>query len=143
MSNNRANCPGLADLTIKLRMSHTAKKGFGMVPTTARALYHRDDLHRLIDPKIVAVVGASETRGSFGERTLTNMSAFTGKVYAINPKYQNLLGRPCVPSLSDMPDSPDCVVLCVARPMVEGMIESAAAARAGGAAVHGTGVADT
>ena len=65
-----------------------------MVPTTARALYHRHDLRRLIDPQIVAIVGASETRGSFGERTLSNMSAFTGKVYAINPKYQTLLGRP-------------------------------------------------
>ena len=95
-----------------------------MVPTTARAVYHRQDLRRLIDPQIVAIVGASETRGSFGERTLSNMSAFTGKVFAINPKYQTLLGRPCVPSLADMPESPDCVVLCVARPMVEGMIES-------------------
>jgi len=114
-----------------------------MVPTTARALYHRDDLHRLIDPKIVAVVGASETRGSFGERTLSNMSAFTGKVYAINPKYQNLLGRPCVPSLSNMPESPDCVVLCVARPMVEDMIESAAAVKVGGVIVYASGFAET
>ena len=57
-----------------------------MTPTAVRALYHRDDLQRLIDPEIVAIVGASETRGSFGERTLANMSAFTGKVYAINPK---------------------------------------------------------
>jgi acyl-CoA synthetase (NDP forming) len=114
-----------------------------MVPTPARALYHRDDLHRLIDPQVVAIVGASETRGSFGERTLSNLSAFTGKVYAINPKYQNLLGRPCVPSLIDMPESPDCVVLCVARPMVEGMIESAAAVKAGGVIVYASGFAET
>jgi acetyltransferase len=115
----------------------------GMVATTARALYHRADLGRLIDPAIVAVVGASETRGSFGERTLSNLSAFTGKVYAINPKYRNLLGRPCVPSLADMPESPDCVVLCVARAMVEGMIESAAAVKAGGAVVYASGFAET
>jgi acyl-CoA synthetase (NDP forming) len=114
-----------------------------MVPTTVRALYHRKDLGRLIDPQVVAVVGASETRGSFGERTLANMSAFTGKVYAINPKYQNLLGRPCVPSLADLPESPDCVVLCVARQMVEGMIEAAAAVKAGGIIVYASGFAET
>jgi acyl-CoA synthetase (NDP forming) len=114
-----------------------------MVPTPARALYHRDDLHRLIDPRVVAIVGASETRGSFGERTLSNMSAFTGKIFAINPKYQSLLGRPCVPSLADMPERPDCVVLCVARNMVEGMIESAAAAGAGGVIVYASGFAET
>jgi acetate---CoA ligase (ADP-forming) len=114
-----------------------------MADTTARALYHHDDLRRLIDPKIVAVVGASETRGSFGERTLSNMAAFTGKVFAINPKYQSLLGRPCVASLAEMPEPPDCVVLCVARTMVEGMIENAAAAGAGGVIVYASGFAET
>ena len=72
---------------------------------STRPLYSAADLTRLINPKIVAVVGASETRGSFGERTLANMAAFTGKVFAVNPKYQTLLGRPCVPSLAEMPDS--------------------------------------
>jgi acetate---CoA ligase (ADP-forming) len=114
-----------------------------MADTPVRTLYHGDDLRRLIDPKVVAVVGASETRGSFGERTLSNMSAFTGKVFAINPKYRSLLGRPCVPSLADMPERPDCVVLCVARTMVEGMVESAAAAGAGGVIVYASGFAET
>ena len=74
-----------------------------MNSATTRALYRHDDLQRLINPGVVAVVGASETRGSFGERTLSNMADFTGKVFAINPKYPSLLGRPCVPSLADMP----------------------------------------
>jgi acyl-CoA synthetase (NDP forming) len=114
-----------------------------MTPAITRTVYHRDDLRRLIDPEIVAVVGASETRGSFGERTLSNMSDFSGKVFAINPKYRSLLGRPCVPSLSELPESPDCVVLCVARPMVEGMIEQAAAVSAGGVIVYASGFAET
>jgi acetate---CoA ligase (ADP-forming) len=110
---------------------------------STRALYGADDLKRLINPGTVAIVGASETRGSFGERTLSNMAAFTGKVFAINPKYQTLLGRPCVPSLTEMPESPDCVVLCVARPMVESMIEAAAAVKAGGVVVYASGFAET
>jgi acetyltransferase len=114
-----------------------------MNSATTRAVYGYDDLHRLINPRVVAVVGASETRGSFGERTLSNMSDFTGEVFAINPKYSSLLGRPCVPSLSDLSKSPDCVVLCVARPMVEGMIESAATVTAGGVVVYASGFAET
>jgi acetate---CoA ligase (ADP-forming) len=110
---------------------------------TTRAVYHHNDLHRLINPAVVAIVGASETSGSFGERTLSNMSDFSGKVYAINPKYRSLLGRPCVPSLSELPEKPDCVVLCVARPMVEGMIEQAAAVSAGGVIVYASGFAET
>jgi acetyltransferase len=111
--------------------------------SSTRPLYHAADLKRLIDPQVVAVVGASETRGSFGERTLSNMSAFSGQVFAVNPKYQTLLGRPCVPSLADMPERPDCVVLCVARQMVESMIEAAAAAKAGGVIVYASGFAET
>ena len=111
--------------------------------SSMRRLYNAADLKRLIDPNVVAVVGASETRGSFGERTLSNMSAFSGKVFAVNPKYQTLLGRPCVPSLADMPERPDCVVLCVARQMVESMIEAAAAAGAGGVIVYASGFAET
>ena len=111
--------------------------------SSTRPLYGAADLSRLIDPKVVAIVGASETRGSFGERTLSNMAGFTGKVFAINPKYQTLLGRPCVPSLADLPERPDCVVLCVGRPMVEGMIESAAAAGAGGVVIYASGFAET
>lgn len=108
-----------------------------------RPLYGAVDLSRLINPRVVAIVGASETRGSFGERTLSNMAGFTGKVFAINPKYQTLLGRPCVPSLADLPERPDCVVLCVARPMVEDMIGNAAAAGAGGVVVYASGFAET
>jgi acetate---CoA ligase (ADP-forming) len=110
---------------------------------STRPIYNAAELTRLINPEIVAVVGASETRGSFGARTLSNLSGFSGKVFAINPKYQTLLGRPCVPSLADMPESPDCVVLCVARQMVEGMIESAAAVKAGGVIVYASGFAET
>jgi acetate---CoA ligase (ADP-forming) len=115
----------------------------GTMKDSVRPLYSAANLKRLIDPGVVAVVGASETRGSFGERTLSNMADFTGKVFAINPKYQTLLGRPCVPSLADMPERPDCVVLCVARQMVEGMIEAAAAAGAGGVVVYASGFAET
>ena len=114
-----------------------------MMTSSMRPLYNAADLKRLIDPKVVAVVGASETRGSFGERTLSNMSGFSGKVFAINPKYQTLLGRPCVPSLAELPERPDCVVLCVARQMVESMIEAAAAAGAGGVVVYASGFAET
>lgn len=110
---------------------------------SVRELYSYSDLRRLIEPAVVVVVGASETPGSFGQRTLANMSEFDGKVFAVNPKYQTLLGRPCVPTIADLPEAPDCVVLCVARPMVAGMVEAAAAIGAGGAIVYASGYSET
>ena len=99
----------------------------------SRPAYEASELARLIDPKVVAVVGASGTPGSFGERTLSNMAQFSGEVFAINPKYRTLLDRPCIPSLADLPRSPDCVVLCVARQMVPGLVREMGAVGGGGA----------
>jgi len=110
---------------------------------SSRSLYAPHELRRLIEPRVVAIVGASETPGSFGERTLSNMAEFEGDIFAVNPKYKTLLGRPCVPTLADLPTAPDCVVLCVGRTMVADMIKSAAAVRAGGVIIYASGFAET
>ena len=108
-----------------------------------RALYGAAELERLVNPRVVAVVGASDTLGSFGQRTLANMADFDGAVFGINPKYRSLMDRPCMPSLADLPRSPDCVVICTARPTVRGMIEAAGEVGAGGAIVYASGFGET
>ena len=110
---------------------------------TERAVYRLADLHRLVDPRVIAVVGASSTPGSFGQRTLANLGGFQGKVYGVNPKYREAEGFPCVPNLAALPEAPDCVVLCVAQPLVEPSLEEAIAAGAGGAIVYASGYAET
>ncbi len=113
------------------------------MPNGTRAPYVAAELERLIEPQIVAIVGASNTPGSFGQRTLANMANFTGEVFGINPKHRTLMGRSCVPSLLDLPRSPDCVILCTARPSVRGMMEAAGAVGAGGAVVYASGFSET
>lgn len=100
-------------------------------------------MQRVLDPKVIAVVGASETPGSPGNTTMDNIAGFTGKVYAVNPKYREVLGRPCVPTLLDLPERPDCVALCVARPLVEENLRQAVSAGAGGTVVYASGYAET
>ncbi|RAN72387.1 hypothetical protein B5P43_32735 [Bacillus sp. SRB_336] len=109
----------------------------------ARALYGRTELGRLIEPKSIAVVGASPTEGSFGRRTLENLVNFDGSVYGINPKYDDILGRSTYSKLSDLPEIPDCVVVCVGKQFVEGVIEEAAALGVGGAVVYASGYRET
>lgn len=111
--------------------------------TLTRALYGRKELHRLIEPRSIAVVGASPTEGSFGRRTLENLENFQGAVYGINPKYDEILGRPTYPSLSALPEVPDCVVVCVGRHLVEGVIEEATSLGIGGAVVYASGYRET
>lgn len=60
--------------------------------SAGRALHRGSDLRSLIDPQTVAVAGASETAGSFGQRTLVNLANFKGKVSGVNPKYDETVG---------------------------------------------------
>lgn len=111
--------------------------------TQRRPLYGREDLRRLIEPKTIAVVGASPTPGSFGRRTLENLADFAGTVYGIHPTHTDILGRQTVPSLRDLPETPDCVIIAVGQHLVEQVIHEAAELGVGGAIVYASGYRET
>lgn len=74
------------------------------------------DLSRLIRPHSIALIGASDRPNSIGERTLTNLldhSEFEGTLYLVNPGKTELRGRPCWPSVSALPTTPDVAVIVV------------------------------
>jgi acyl-CoA synthetase (NDP forming) len=110
-----------------------------MLTPPHRAAYTRAELERLIAPRSIAVVGASPRAGAFGMRTLENLSGFQGEVFPVNAKYEAIGERRCYPSLAALPHPPDCVVLVVPRDGVQGALEEAAAARAGGVIVYASG----
>jgi acetyltransferase len=72
-------------------------------------------LQALLDPKAIAVVGASPRPGP-GARVIANLrdAGFKGGIFAVNPRYPDVLGYPCVPSIADLPEEIDCLVVAVA-----------------------------
>ena len=104
-----------------------------------RGVYTRAELERLIAPRSIAIVGASPRAGSFGLRTLENLSHFRGPVWPVNPKYQEIGGHACHASLSALPGKPDLVALVVPREGVEAALTEAAAVGAGGVVVYASG----
>jgi len=58
----------------------------------------------LLNPKSVAVVGASRTEGKFGRTILANLieGGFQGEIIPVNPAVDELLGLPCFPPLAIM-----------------------------------------
>ena len=64
------------------------------------------DLTRFINPRGIAVVGASPRESSQGRRLYENLalhSTAPGEVYPVNPAYEEIGGRRCWPSISDLP----------------------------------------
>ena len=99
-------------------------------------------LARFFAPRSIAVVGASDRPGSFGQRTQANLGVFKGKVYLVNPGRDEIAGVPSFRSLADLPESPDCVVLATPQPTVEGLVEECVAVEAGGAVIYASGFAE-
>ena len=98
---------------------------------------------RLIAPAAVAVVGVSERAGAFGNRVVANMAAFDGALFQVNAKHRELAGRPCFPSLSELPRVPDCVVIATGRDAVEPIVAECARLGVGGAIILAAGFAET
>ncbi|MBU4322941.1 MAG: CoA-binding protein, partial [Gammaproteobacteria bacterium] len=74
------------------------------------------DLTRLIHPRSIALVGASDRLHSIGERTLTNLldhSEFDGEIFLVNPTKTEIRGRKCWPSVAALPTTPDIAVIVV------------------------------
>lgn len=82
------------------------------------------NLRSAFRPESVAVVGASERAGSVGRVVLESILAggFAGPVYAVNPKYGDVLGVPCYHRLADLPTVPDLAVIVTPAQTVPGLV---------------------
>jgi len=81
-------------------------------------------LDPLFLPQSVAVVGASERPGSVGRSVLWNLlsSPFGGTVFPVNSKRPNVLGIKAYPSVRDLPDKVDLVVVTTPADTVPDLI---------------------
>jgi acyl-CoA synthetase (NDP forming) len=85
-------------------------------------------LRTVLDPRSVAVIGASENPNKIGGRPLLYLSrfGFKGKVYPINPKRSEAQGFKAYPNLAALPETPEVVVIVVPGELaVEGVEECA------------------
>jgi acetyl coenzyme A synthetase (ADP forming)-like protein len=82
-------------------------------------------LKSVFRPRSVAIVGASKTPNKIGNVLMKNFidGRFMGKLYAINPKYKEVLGVPCYPTVSSVPGPVDCVIVATPAVTVPKIIE--------------------
>lgn len=79
------------------------------------------------NPKSVAIVGATPKTGKVGRVILENFKRkFKGKVYAVNPKYREILGIPSYPTLKDIPEDVELGVIAIPAPSVPQVVKDAA-----------------
>jgi acyl-CoA synthetase (NDP forming) len=86
------------------------------------------DLTPMLEARSVALVGASPRPGSFGQRMVDEVTRSPAgpQVHLVNPRYAEIGGRPCVPSLADLPEPVDLVLLAVPDAALEQQLALAA-----------------
>ena len=72
-------------------------------------------LSPLLEPRSVGVIGASEPELSLGNVLIRNMldAGSRGRLFAINPKHESVLGVACYKSVEDVPHRLDLVVIAI------------------------------
>ena len=102
-------------------------------------------MDRLLHPRSIAIVGATERPATYSSETLLNLRriGFEGEVWGVNPRRSSVYGLPCFASLSDLPAAPDAVVVAIPAPGVPDVIEEAGAIGSGGAVVYAAGFGET
>ena len=100
-----------------------------------RSSDERPAIRRMLEPRSVAVVGASVKTGSLGASMMSELrrGGFEGTVYPVNPGYEEVDGYRCYPSIGEVPEAVDLAILGVANMRVEQALRDASAAGAGSA----------
>ena len=101
-------------------------------------------LERLMKPHSIAIVGASERPEAIGSRLIRNLRlmGFPGTIYPVNPRYAELAGMPCFPSLTSLPEVVDAAFLAVPAAGGPALLREAAECGIRAAFINANGYAD-
>jgi len=82
----------------------------------------------MLEARSIALVGASPRPGTFGQRMVDEVAKSPARpdIYLVNPRYQEIGGRRCHPSLADLPGPVDLVLLAVPDAALEQQLTLAA-----------------
>ena len=94
----------------------------------------------MLEARTVAVVGASDRPDSLGGRMTTEVlrSPGVGRTWLVNPRHRSVGGHGCLPSLADVPEPVDLVLLGVPDTALADQLRLAATRGDGGAVVFGS-----
>ncbi len=72
-------------------------------------------LEPMLRPQSVAIIGASNTPSRIGGRPIHAMKSggYKGRIYPVNPNYEEIQGLPAFAGIQDVPKSIDCAIIAV------------------------------
>lgn len=101
-------------------------------------------MQQMLNPKTLALIGATETEGSVGRTILENlMGSGDRPVYPINPHRKKVLGLKCYASISEVPEPVDLCMVATPAKTVPDVLQECVKADVKGAIVVSAGFGET
>jgi acetyltransferase len=99
------------------------------------------DLESLLNPKAIALIGATDRDGSIGQTLVTNLllGKSERKIYFVNPKRESVMGEECYASVADVPEQVDLAVVATPAETVPQIAEECGQAGVGGMVIISAG----
>jgi acetate---CoA ligase (ADP-forming) len=103
-----------------------------------------DTIARLLNPRSVALIGASDKPGALATTIMDNLrrAAYKGDLHPINPKRDTIGGQVCLKSLDDLPLHVDVAILAIPKAGVLDAVRGLAARKVGAAIIFSAGFAE-
>lgn len=102
-------------------------------------------MKRIMQPKSVAVIGASAEDGKIGNSVMKNLinGGYKGNIYPIHPKADEILGYKAYKSVKDVPGEIDTAVFAIPAKFVAGALVECGEKKIAGAILIPSGFAET
>lgn len=113
------------------------------VRRSTRLNQRKSRLETILNPRVVALIGATEAQHSVGRAIMENLRSFDGEVYPINPKRKTVLGVEALARIGDAPSPVDLAIIATPAATVPSLIGECAEAGVQGAVVISAGFKET
>jgi acetyl coenzyme A synthetase (ADP forming)-like protein len=102
-------------------------------------------MNRIMKPKAVAVIGASDQAGKIGNSVMKNLinGGYKGKIYPITPKGGEIMGMTAYKSVKDVPGEIDTAVFAIPAALVAGALKECGEKKIAGAILIPSGFGET
>jgi acetyltransferase len=100
-----------------------------------------NNIQKMLNPKTVALIGATEREGSVGKAIMENL--LLGKdgrgIYAVNPNRKTVMGLKCYPNIASIQEHVDLAVIATPSTTVPSIVEDCAKVGVDGALIISAG----
>src|SRR3954468_9674537 len=102
-------------------------------------------MKRIMEPKAVAVIGASDETGKIGNSVMKNLinGGYKGQIYPIHPKAAEIMGHKAYKSVKDVAGEIDTAVFAIPAKLVAGALTECREKKITGAMLIPSGFAET